>query len=526
MEIIKVPSQYIVYEGYCYGTLRYIKKKLEADKNMLLDLKELKAAAERLIDKIRTKKSFNKDIMEITEIHKMILADPFLWSEIEKNAKNGKISIESLLNVRDKIIELLINTGNPLIIERQYDIKDIFNALIKEIVGEEKKELFPNDVVYVEEVYPSDIIELYKSRVGAILSKKGSHTSHAAILAMSLEIPYIYNVPELDKYDGHSVFVDAVCGRIIIDPSPDKIKGIKRIIEKYQEEKEELKQYSKLQFKDIKVMANIGFLQEIDLAKKKGADGIGLFRTEFLFLNRRSPPSEEEQFLIYKRVLESFYPNEVTIRLLDIGGDKQISYLDMPKEENPFLGVRGIRLLLKNKELLITQLKALIRASKYGNLKILIPMVTVTKDVIEVRKLLEKLKKYVNGYGEIKLGIMVEVPAVIFNIEEFTPYIDFVSIGTNDLTQYLFAADRNNVNVSSYYNDESKIVLSAINMAVNKLSKANIPVSICGELAGKAHIIEKLLEIGIRELSVAPSKIPKIKKQIAEFLDPKASSRV
>ena len=153
-------------------------------------------------------------------------------------------------------------------------------------------------------------------------------------------------------------------------------------------------------------------------------------------------------------------------------------------------------------------------------------MVTVTKDVIEVRKLLEKLRKDVNGYGEIKLGIMVEVPAVIFNIEEFTPHIDFVSIGTNDLTQYLFAADRNNVNVSSYYNDESKIVLSAINMAVNKLSKANIPVSICGELAGKAHIIEKLLEIGIRELSVAPSKIPKIKKQIAEFLDPKASSRV
>lgn len=526
MEMIKINPRYIVSEGYAYGNLKCVKRKI-GTKDRIIEVEDLKNAAKRLTRVLETKYISAPDIAELGEIHKMILEDPFLWSEIEKHAQNEKIHLADLLKIRDEILKMLIETGNPLIIERQYDIKDVFNALITEVTGRgrKEKEIFPGDIVYLDEVYPSDVIELHRKNVGAILSKKGSHTSHAAILAMSLEIPYVYNIPDLHKYDGQPIFVDAVDGKIIIDPSPERAQEIQKILQQYQEEKKELEKYTKLRFKDIKVRANIGFLQEISIAKKKGADGVGLFRTEFLFLNRPHPPSEEEQFLIYKKVLEEFYPEEVVIRLLDIGGDKQIPYLPMPREENPFLGVRGIRFLLKHKKLLITQLRALVRVAKYGNLGILIPMVTKPEEVIAVREIIENIKADLQESGEFKIGIMVEVPAVVFAIEEFIPYIEFVSIGTNDLTQYLFAADRNNPEVSEYYNDEHGMILSLIKLVIDKASKAKIPVAICGELAGKPNMTEKLLKIGVKEFSVTPSKIPRIKKQIHKVTSSKAYSQ-
>ncbi|KUK16962.1 MULTISPECIES: phosphoenolpyruvate--protein phosphotransferase [Thermococcus] len=525
MEIIKLNPRYIVSEGYAYGTLKCIEREIEPSKDLEIALDSLRESAKRLIRKLDAEYLPTPETLEIREIHKMILNDPLLWSEIESHAKNGKISIEELLKVRDKIINMLLETKNPLIMERQYDIKDIFNALITEISGEKRVKISPTDIVYLEEVYPSDVVELYKNRVGAILSRKGSHTSHAAILAMSLEIPYIYNVPDLHRYKDHQIFVDAVYGKLIIDPTPEQEQEIQKIINEYQKEKKELEKYSKLRFEEILVMANIGFPQEIEIAKKKGADGVGLFRTEFLFLNREHPPSEEEQFLIYKKVLEAFYPDMVIIRLLDIGGDKQIPYIEMPREENPFLGVRGIRFLLKHKDILITQLRALLRASRYGNLGILIPMVTKPEEVISVKKIIEKVREEIEEKSNFKIGIMVEVPAVIFSIEEFVPYIDFVSIGTNDLTQYMFAADRNNIEVSEYYDDESNVILTTIKLVADKLSKTSIPIAVCGELAGKPHMVEPLLKIGVKEFSVTPSKIPKIKKQIYNVISSKAYSK-
>lgn len=517
MQVIKINPRYIVSEGYACGKLRSIEREIKLDTKMTINVDSLKKSAKRLIEKLDTKLS-STEASEIGEIHKMILEDPLMWSKIESYAENGEISIKKLLKVRDDIINMLLETGSSLIMERQYDIKDVFNTLIAEISGRRtRKILSPGDVVYLEEVYPSDVIEFYRNKVGAILSRKGSHTSHAAILAMSLEIPYIYNVPDLHQYGNHVIFVDAVYGKLIIDPTPAQSKEIQKTLNNYQKEKRELEKYSKLRFGEVRVMANIGFPQEIELAKKKGADGVGLFRTEFLFLNREKPPSEEKQFLVYKKVLEVFYPDEVIIRLLDIGGDKQVSYVDMPREENPFLGVRGIRFLLKHRDLLVTQLRALLRASKYGKLGILIPMVTNLEDVLSVKKILGDLKKEVQESGKFKLGIMVEVPAVVFSMEKFVPYIDFVSIGTNDLTQYIFAADRNNIEVSRYYNDESDIILSAMELMINNLSKTSIPVAICGELAGKPHMIKHLLRLGIKEFSVTPSKVPRIKKQIYQI---------
>lgn len=522
-KVLTINPQFIVSEGYALGHLVILAKKVDFQKDQEITLEELKKAAEKLKSKLleATEKETSQEVKEILEVHTMILDDPFLWDSLSSKASHGKITIEDLNNVRDEITEIFLSIDNPLIRERQYDVKDVFTKLLYEVYGREKKMVSSGNIVYLEEIFPSEVVEFKNLGVGAILCKKGSHTSHASILAQSLDIPFIYNVPDLSEYDGKLVFVDAIHGKIIIEPSEEEVKILKELIEKYNKEKTEIEKYSSIKFDDVKVMANIGVLQEIDFAKKKGADGIGLFRTEFLFLNRKSPPSEEEQYLAYKKVLESFYPDEVIIRLLDIGGDKELPYLNVSNEENPFLGVRGVRLLLKNRDLLRTQLRALIRASFYGNLGIMIPMVTIPEDVIEVRKIIreieEELEKEGIKVGNFKVGIMVEVPSVVFNLDDFIPHIDFVSIGTNDLTQYMFAADRNNQEVSEYYRDEDKVIINAIQLVVNKMLKVGKPVAVCGEIAGKVHMIEKLLDIGLKEFSVAPAKVPRVKKRIYEL---------
>ena len=513
---IQVNASNIVSEGYAYGALKCIKRAdFSSDEKPLIDLEELKKSAKDLEVRIKREYGSSDVLGEIGEVHIMILKDPLLWEEFEKKAqdKGGKLSAKDVMDVRDYIISLLLSSGNPLIQERQYDIKDLFNALLS---GAVHSKINRGDVIYIDELYPSDVVAFHDAGVGAILSRKGSPTAHASILTQALEIPYIYGVPPLDEYCDMKVFVDAVHGEIRINPGD--VKKIMTIIKEYEAEKQTLKKYSAMRFDNIKVMANIGFLQEIDVARKKGADGIGLFRTEFLFLNRAQPPSEDEQFLVYKKVLEAFFPDKVIIRLLDVGGDKFVSYLRLPEEENPFLGVRGIRALMENEEILRTQLRALIRASEYGNLGILIPMVSKPKEVAYVKKLIGKITKTVESYGDFTLGIMVEVPSVVFSIEKFVDQIDFASIGTNDLTQYIFAADRMNPDVSEYYNDEDDAVLTAVKLVAEKMLEAGKPIGICGELAGKRHMTKKLVSFGISSLSVAPAKVPRIKKAVYEAI--------
>ncbi len=515
---IKIPvnASNIVSEGYAYGILRCIERvEASSEEKPLIDMGELKKTARMLEEKIKIEYGSSDLLGEIGEVHIMILNDPLLWNELEKKAKDkgGKLSIKDILDVRDYIISLLLESGNPLIQERQYDIKDLFNALLSGVVH---PEISKGDIVYVDELYPSDVIVFHNSGVGSILSKKGSPTAHASILAQALEIPYIYGIPPLDEYCDMRVFVDAVHGEIRINPS--NIEGIKALIREYEAEKQNLGTYSNMRFKGIKVMANIGFLQEIDVAKKKGADGVGLFRTEFLFLNRTQPPSEDEQFLVYKKVLEAFFPDRVIIRLLDVGGDKPVSYLKLPEESNPFLGVRGIRALVKNEEILKTQLRALIRASAYGNLGILIPMISKPEEVVYVKKRIKEISESVESSGNFAVGIMVEVPSVVFSIEKFVQQIDFASIGTNDLTQYIFAADRMNPEVSEYYNDQEDAVLAAIKIVAEKMREAKKSVGVCGELAGKREMISKLMSFGVTSFSVAPAKVPRIKKAVYEAL--------
>lgn len=513
---IKIPvdASNIISEGYAYGILRCPVKSGVSSEGVI-GLDELRKRVSEFEKRIAGEYRGSALLEELGEVYIMILNDPIVWEEFEKKARagGGKLSVRDIMEVRDYIINLLMESGNPLIRERQNDIRDLFSSLLSETAY---PEIGKGDVVYVDELYPSDVIKFHGAGAGAILSRKGSPTAHASLLAQALEIPYIYNVPPLDEHCGERIFVDAVHGEIVINPSD--IEGIKSLIRKYEAEKESLKKYASMRFENVKVMANIGFLQEIDVARKNGADGVGLFRTEFLFLDRTQPPSEDEQFLVYKRVLEAFSPDRVIIRLLDIGGDKPVPYLRLPGETNPFLGVRGIRALIKNEEILRTQLRALIRASAYGNLGILIPMVSKPEEVVYVKKLIEEISGTVDAHGSFKVGIMVEVPSVVFSIEKFVGQIDFASIGTNDLTQYIFAADRMNPEVSEYYSDEDDAVLAAIKLVAEKMGDAGKPVGICGELAGKGHMIKKLLSFGVSSFSVAPAKVPRIKKAVHEAL--------
>ncbi|MCD6167889.1 MAG: phosphoenolpyruvate--protein phosphotransferase, partial [Caldisericia bacterium] len=268
--------------------------------------------------------------------------------------------------------------------------------------------------------------------------------------------------------------------------------------------------------KRIEISANIGRPEEADMAIKSGAEGIGLFRTEFLFLDRREPPSEEEQFKAYKSVIEKFKDKPVIIRTLDIGGDKQIPYLNLEKELNPFLGVRAIRLCLKRKDLFKTQLKAILRAGVFGNVKIMYPMIAVKDEIVEANNILEEVKKELKKEGKefkenIEVGIMIEIPSAALMADELIKYVDFFSIGTNDLIQYTFAADRTNENVSYLYRPLSDAILNLIKMTIDASHKYGKWTGVCGEMAGDTKAIPELIKLGIDELSMTPQKIPKAK---------------
>ncbi|WP_175059564.1 phosphoenolpyruvate--protein phosphotransferase [Thermococcus sp. 2319x1] len=520
-KVIQIPKDDIIVEGYALGTLKALNRK-GTTKKQFINLEDIKLNAKTLsseLSKIISDLSLPKEVREISQVHQLLLEDPFLWKKLEDASVDGKIKIEDYEHIRDEIISLLLSTDNPLIQQRVDDIKDLFRNLL--LGSSEGLDNLRGSVVYSEEFFPSEVVKLSTLGVKALISTQGSHTTHAAILARAFEIPYIIRVPDLSEYEGKTVFVDAVIGRIVIDPDDTNVREFEKIIKRYTKEKEKIEKYGRLKFDDIKIMANISVPQEIEVAKKKGADGIGLFRTEFLFVGRDNPPSEEEQYLVYKKALETFYPEEVVIRLLDAGGDKKLEYLPIDGEENPFLGLRGIRLLLRHKEILKTQLRALLRASPHGNLSVLVPMVTLPEDIKELLEIIQETKEELltegRKIGSFKLGIMVEVPSIIWLIDKIAPHIDFVSIGTNDLAQYIFAADRNNLSVAKYYQDEHEIIFEIIATIAKKARNFNLPVSVCGELAGKEDAVERLLQSGVTKFSVSSFKIPFIKRKIHEI---------
>ncbi|MGC8757918.1 MAG: phosphoenolpyruvate--protein phosphotransferase [Caldisericaceae bacterium] len=476
-----------------------------------------------------TLKESNPEEAEIFQAHLLFLDDPSIIEIIKARLNEGFNLPYSISVAFEESARTMEQMSSEYFRERAQDIRDVSNRLIRNVLGIKKVSLAllpEHSIVIANDLTPSDTASLDRKNVSGFVTEKGGVTSHTAIIAEALGIPAVVGVKDalINIGNKQELIIDGNNGAIILEPTDDVKNGYLR--KKSELEKEALKLREGAtrsaitkSGKRIEVAANIGSPKDIDKAIEMGADGVGLYRTEFLFLDRQTPPTEDEQFEAYRVVLERFRGKPIIIRTLDIGGDKQIPYLHLEKELNPFLGVRAIRLCLIRKDLFKTQLRAILRASTYGKALIMYPMIALKEEIIEANTILDEAKEELKNENieydkSLKVGIMVEIPSAALNAEELASLVDFFSIGTNDLTQYTFAADRTNENLNYLYQPLHPAVLKLIKMTVDASHAKGKWTGICGELAGDSNAIPKLVELGVDELSMSSQKIPEAKEII------------
>lgn len=469
---------------------------------------------------------------EILEGHLVMLADPFMIGQMKEAISSGSVAEAAVDTVTTMFHQIFSAAPDELTRQRATDVNDIKNSLLKILLGKEETDISSvekGSVLVACDFTPSMTSQINPENVEAIIGEVGGVTSHSAIIARAMGIPCVLGIKNAESAfeNGESVVVDAVKGEIITNPSEEDLAKYEKLKEQEQQERLMLREYinkptvTKNGIKKA-VYANIAKAEDVHNAVVNGAEGIGLFRTEFLYMDRTEAPSENEQFEAYSTVAKAMGGKEVIIRTLDVGGDKNIDYLQIEKEENPFLGLRAIRYCLKNTELFKVQLKALLRAACYGNIKIMLPLVCSVDEVIKAKELLEECKAELKEQGvqykdDMSVGIMVETPAAVFCADELAKVADFFSIGTNDLTGYTMAADRGNREISYLYDAKNPAVLKAIEITIKSAVNAHISVGMCGEAAADPEMIPKLVEWGLDEFSVSSSRILKTRKIICEY---------
>lgn len=483
------------------------------------------------IKKLATKLA--KDELEILDAHILIATDPVLKEDTINLIKQGYSAAYSLKETAKNHTNFLLETGDEYLMARATDIKDASQRIIKNILNLNILDLSAIDkdvIIVADDLKPSDTAQL-NSYVKGFATNIGSKTSHSAIMARSLEIPAILGVSDiLEKVENDDILaINGDLGYGIINPNQEEIKEFERQKANFEAEKEKLQEFlnkkaTSADGKKVVIAANIGSVEDSYAAKKVNADEIGLFRSEFLYMDRSNWPSEEEQFLSYKAVIESQNPKKVVVRTLDIGGDKTLKYFDFAKELNPFLGYRAIRLCLDKLEIFKTQLRALVRASEFGNLAIMFPMVASLDEFFQARAVFDEVynqikAKYPNvaPKSNIKIGIMIEIPISAILADKFAEHVDFFSIGTNDLIQYSFAADRMNEKVAYLYQTLNPGLLKLIKMTIDAAHAKGKWVGMCGEMAGDINAVPLLLGLGLDEFSVSASSVLKVKKLISEL---------
>lgn len=479
---------------------------------------------------------------ELLETYLLMLDDPVFLQEVRQNLEENPFNIEYILDVKtEEYADRLRNSGNEYLTERAQDICDIFGSVLNELLNIHvfNIEQVPDGAVIVaRDLSPSDAIIFTKRKIAGLALAEGGTSSHVAILARNYGIPAVFALENITKevLQGSKLIVDGTAGEVIVSPDIQTLSDYTAKIEKELEHKEKI-----LKFKDIPaqtkdgtrftLLANIGTPEEAKLALDQGADGIGLFRTEFLFMQetttatlRNHVMTEDEQFDAYRTVLETMKDKPVTIRTLDAGGDKIISSLELPtsQEKNPLMGLRAIRLTLNFPKLFKTQLRALYRASVFGNLKIMLPLITTTEQVVKAKELISEVQAELENEGipfnkDVPVGIMVETAAAGITADCFAKISDFFSIGTNDLTQYTLCVDRENLLVSPLYNEFHLAVLRLIQHTIEAAESEKIPVSVCGEMAGKTDSVLILAGMGIRTLSMGINNIPYIKELLSSI---------
>ncbi len=483
--------------------------------------------------KENTLKKLGKDKADIFEGHVTLLEDEELMSEIDSKITSEKYTAEFALNEAiDEYATMLGNLEDAYFKERAGDLRDIGKRWLYGVMNTKAVDLSklePETIIVARELNPSDTAQINLENVLAFVTEIGGKTAHSSIMARSLELPAVVGVGAiLEKLeDNQIIIVDAVKGEVLVDPNEETIKEYQAKRENFLKEKEELK---KLKDKEaiskdgikVDVWGNIGSPNDVKGILSNGGFGIGLYRTEFLFMEKDSFPTEDEQFEAYKVVAEAMNGYPVTIRTMDIGGDKSLPYMELPQEENPFLGWRAIRVCLDRQEILRTQFKALLRASKYGQIKIMLPMIMDIEEVRKAKKIFEECKAELREKGiefdeKIMLGIMVETPAVAFRAKSFAKECDFFSIGTNDLTQYTLAVDRGNEMIANLYDTYNPAVLQAIKMLIDGAHAGGIKISMCGEFAGDENAVALLFGMGLDAFSMSGISIPRVKRVMSKL---------
>lgn len=474
-------------------------------------------------------KSAGKENADILEGHLVMLNDPFMLSQINDSIQGGKTAAQATDAVCNGFYDMFAAVDDEMMKQRASDILDIKNSIIGILCGENGvaiEDVPKGSVLIAKDFTPSMTSRINRENVYAIIAEVGSVTSHSAILARAIDIPAVLSVKDASELinDGDLLAIDGSKGKILFEPDQKTVQEYENARRSYIEEKASLAEYynretvTKSGVKKA-VYGNIGKPEDAEAVIQNGGEGIGLFRTEFLFMDRPSLPTEEEQFEAYSTVAKAMGNKEVIIRTLDIGGDKAVPYLEIPKEDNPFLGYRAIRYCLDNPDIFKIQLRALLRAAYFGNIKIMLPLITDTEEVLSAKALIEECEKELEKEGalfkkNIPLGVMIETPAAVLIADELAKIADFFSIGTNDLTGYVMAVDRGNGKVSGLYSVQQPAVLKAIEMTIKSAENAGIPVGMCGESAADSELIPKLVKWGLDEFSVTPNSILRTRKEI------------
>ena len=530
-----------VYKGIAMGSIVVLKKddyqvKRTRIEDPEAEVKRVDAALEK--SKEQLQKLYDKAVKEvgeasaaIFEVHQMMLEDDDYLEAIQNTIRTEQVNAEyAVATTGDNFAEMFASMDDDYMKARSADIKDISERLVRNLSGQEDTDLSSIDpsVIVADDLSPSETVQMDKDKILAFVTVHGSTNSHTAILARIMNIPALIGVPmDLDELKtGMTAVVDGFEGTVTFDPDEEiKAQTEKRMAE----EAEKLRLLQELKGKEnvtldghkINIYANIGSVGDIGYVLENDAGGIGLFRSEFLYLGRNDFPTEEEQFQAYKQAVQMMAGKKVIIRTLDIGADKQVDYFNLGNEDNPALGYRAIRICLTQPDIFKTQLRALLRAAVYGNLSIMYPMITSTEEVKKIYEIVAEveaeLKEQEIQYKLPEQGIMIETPAAAIISDKLAEMVDFFSIGTNDLTQYTLALDRQNAKLDDFYNPHHEAILRMIQMVVDNAHKCGKWAGICGELGADATLTEQFVRMGVDELSVAPSMILKLRKIVREM---------
>ena len=528
---IKASNGIAIGTIYLFNRVEVVVDDSKIDESMVDDEKKrVKAAIDDYINELNDTNGANEAQINIANAHKELLQDPYfsdtIDAKIAKEFKNSELALNETIN---EMVEIMSQIDDEYLKERASDYKDIGYQLMYKLKGIKPKDLSlieKGSIVISKELTPSDTSNMNKENVIGFATDLGGKTSHTSIIAQTLDIPALVGMQDISSKvkGGEKAIIDGDEGIIILDPSDDLIAEYEIKVKEQKEKRERLQEVKDKEAitsdgKKVEVSANIGNIEDLKIAINNGCDGVGLFRTELLYMESDHFPTEEEQFEVYKEATQMLGEKPLIIRTLDIGGDKGLDYFNFPVEDNPFLGYRAIRLCLDREDIFITQLKALMRASAFGNLKIMIPMIINITEFKRTLELIDEIKKEFDENGvdynkDLEVGIMIETPASVFMADKFIKYVDFFSIGTNDLSQYTLAVDRGNENISELYSNYNPAVLRAIKRVIDESHKADKWTGMCGQFASDTQATKLLLGLGLDEFSASSAKIAEVKDTI------------